>query len=165
MAGPAAASVAFVKSVELAVVAAYEAAMAGGTITGEGLSTAAAFSAQHRSHGAALGRYTAGGEVANARLEAALQGQMRAATNVVSVVEALRKLELALASTYTDALATVTDPGALALMATVLPVEAQHAVVWASVLGASPAAGIPAFITADGGFDPSAYPVAAATGS
>ncbi len=57
------------------------------------------------------------------------------------------------------ALGATTDEGALGLMASILPVEAQHAVVLGSVLGVPTAALIPPFETDTAAVTPTTFPI------
>jgi hypothetical protein len=157
----------FAESVELAAVAAYGAAAKTGLVKGSGLTTAEAFARQHKAHAAAFGAYAgdASKAVANPKLLAAFGPMITAAKTESDIVTIAYTLENAAASTYLYAIGALSDPKALELTATILPVESQHAVVWGSVLGypLSKKGYIPAFLTTTEALSPSKYPVKSGT--
>jgi rubrerythrin len=157
----------FAESVELAAVAAYQAAAATGKVTGAGLTTAKAFAAQHMDHAQAFGAYAGDAKtaVANPKLVAALGPEIKSAQTETDIVKIAYTVENAAAATYLYAIGALTDPAALKLTATILPVESQHAVVWGSVLGYSltEPGYIPAFLTTSNALKPTMYPIKSGT--
>jgi len=152
---------AFAQSVELAAVAAYEAASASGKVKTPAVATAATtFAGHHKEHAAAFGAAAGSAATgkANAKLLAALTPQLQAADEM-AVVNLAYGLENSAAATYLFALGALTSPAALQLTASILPVEGQHAVVLGSVLGKPATDYIPSFQTTDTYVDPTKFPV------
>jgi len=153
---------AFAQSVELAAVAAYQAAAASGKVKTPAIATAATtFAGHHKEHAAAFG--AAAGSAAtgkpNAKLLAALSPQLAAAPDERAVVTLAYGLENSAAATYLFALGALMSEAALQLTASILPVEGQHAVVLGSVLGKPATEYVPSFQTTDTYVDPTKYPV------
>ena len=84
---------------------------------------------------------------------------MAAAADEKAILKIAYDLENAAAATYLFALGALTSKAALQLTASILPVEAQHAVVLGSVLGLKLADIIPSFQTTTGAVNPTDYPV------
>jgi hypothetical protein len=155
----------FAESVELAAVAAYTVAAGTGKVTGAGLTTAKSFAAQHADHAKAFGAFAGDAKkaVANPKLVAALGPQIKKAKTATDIVKIAYAVENAAAETYLYAIGALKDKNALALTATILPVESQHAAVWANVLGMSLSSYIPSFLTDTGALSPSTYPIKSGT--
>jgi rubrerythrin len=155
----------FAESVELAAVAAYTVAAGTGKVTGAGLTTAKSFAAQHADHAKAFGGFAGDTKtaVANPKLVAALGPEIKKAKTETDIVKIAYAVENAAAETYLYAIGALTDKSALALTASILPVESQHAAVWASVLGMSLKSYIPSFLTDTGALKPTAYPIKSGT--
>ncbi len=155
---------AFAESVELAAVAAYTAAAKSGLVTTKAvLDAATAFAGHHQEHAAAFGAAAGAGATkkANPKLLDAVGAQLAAAKDEMGVLEIAFGLENAAAATYLFALGALTSKGALQLTASILPVEAQHAVVLGTVLGKKATDIFPSFETQTNAVDPSKFPVAA----
>ncbi len=154
---------AFAESVELAAVYAYTTAAKSGIVkTKAVLDAATVFIGHHKEHAAAFGG-AAGAKAtgkANAKLLAALGPQLTAAKTETAIIEFAYGLEGAAAATYLFALGALTSKAALQLTASILPVEAQHAVVLGQVLGKPATEFIPKFETADAALSPDKYPLA-----
>jgi hypothetical protein len=153
---------AFAQSVELTAVAAYTAAAQSGLVTTKAvLDAAVMFSGHHTEHAAAFG--AAAGDAAtnalNQKLLDALSPSLAAATTENDVIKIAYDLENAAAATYLFALGALESVAALQLTASILPVEAQHAVVLGQVIGADAATLLPPFETETGFVDPAMYPV------
>ena len=152
---------AFAESVELAAVQAYTLAAQSGKVTTKAvLDAATTFAGHHKEHAGAFGG-AAGSKAtgkANAALLAALGPQLSAAADEKAVIEFAYGLENAAAATYLFAIGALTSSAALALTASILPVEAQHAIVLGSVNGKTLADMIPKFETKDLALDPTKYP-------
>lgn len=154
---------AFAESVELTAVAAYEAAAGSGLVTTKAvLDAAVTFMGHHREHGAAFG--AAAGDAATGALNQglldALSPALGAAMTENDVLEIAYDLENAAAATYLFALGALESVAALQLTASILPVEAQHAVVLGQAIGADAATLLPSFETETGFVDPAKFPVA-----
>ncbi len=157
-----AALAAFAESVELAAVEAYTAAAKSGKVTTKAvLDAATMFAGHHKEHAAAFGGAAkkAATKKPNPKLLTAVAGQLTAAKDEKAVLKIAYDLENAAAATYLFALGATTDKGALALMASILPVEAQHAVVLGSVLALPATTTIPAFETQTGAVKPADFPI------
>ncbi len=155
----------FAESVELAAVAAYGVAAKTGKVKGAGLKTAVSFAKQHADHAKAFGGFAGDTKkaVANPKLVAALGPEIQKAKTEIDIVKIAYTVENAAAETYLYAIGALTDKSALALTATILPVESQHAAVWANVLGESIKTYIPSFLTDTMALKPTAYPIKSGT--
>ena len=154
---------AFAESVELAAVEAYKAAAASGKVTVKAvLDAATMFAGHHMEHAAAFG--AAAGAAAtkkpNPKLLAAVGAQLAGAADQAAILKIAFDLENAAAATYVFALGALTSKAALQLTASILPVEAQHAVVLGQVLGAPAASFLPSFETSTAAVTPDKFPVA-----
>ncbi len=153
---------AFAQSVELAAVAAYTAAGATGKVKTPGVLTAATtFAGHHKEHAAAFGAAAGSAAVTqpNPKLLAAVGGQLSGAADEKAILKIAYDLENAAASTYLFALGALTSQAALALTASILPVESQHAVVLGQVLGLAATDFVPKFETVTAAVKPADYPV------
>jgi hypothetical protein len=153
---------AYAESVELAAVAAYQAAAASGKVTTKAIADAATlFAGHHTEHAAAFGAAAgaAATKKANPKLVAAVSSQLTAAKTEMDIVNIAYGLENAAAATYLFALGALTSKAALALTASILPVESQHAVVLGQVLGKSGTDLVPGFETATAALSPDTYPI------
>ncbi|MGD9998390.1 MAG: ferritin-like domain-containing protein [Ilumatobacteraceae bacterium] len=153
---------AFAESVELTAVAAYGAAADSGLVTTPAvLQAAMTFSGHHGEHAAAFG--AAAGDAAtgmlNQALLDALSPGLQAAKSEKDVVKLAYDLENAAAATYLFALGALESVAELQLTASILPVEAQHAVVLGQVIGADPKTMLPPFETETAFVDPAKFPV------
>lgn len=153
---------AFAESVELTAVAAYTAAANSGLVTTKAvLDAATTFAGHHTEHAAAFGA-AAGGDATgklNQALLDALSPSLGAAKTENDVLKIAYDLENAAAATYLFALGALESTVALQLTASILPVEAQHAVVLGQVIGADAATLLPSFETETGFVDPAKFPV------
>jgi hypothetical protein len=134
---------AYAASVEYAAVAAYGAAISSGKVKNPDVGAAAKlFQSQHQEHGdafaAASGKSGVKG-VANETLVAAIGGQIGQATDEKGILKIAYDTENAAAATYQFALGALKSKEALALTASILPIEAGHAAVLGLVLGLDPA--------------------------
>ena len=165
----------FAQSVELAAVAAYEAAAP--ALSGDVLAVAQLFLSHHQDHADAFGAVAgddARPEPNPALVEAvtptlqAVGEAVAAGQDVTTDVLAFAKVvENQAAYTYAAALTLLTDPAYAAATSTILPIEAQHATVLSLALGEGPEQWFPtgAFESAalgDGtdplaGFDPAVF--------
>ena len=84
---------------------------------------------------------------------------LAAAKTENDVLKLAYDLENAAAATYLFALGALQSVPALQLTASILPVEAQHAVVLGQVIGAEAATLLPPFETETAFVDPAKFPV------
>jgi Ferritin-like domain len=148
------------ESVELAAVAAYDAAARGKAadiVTG----SAAAFADQHRAHARAFGDMAgaAASSQPNRQLVEDLRRRLREAGGERSAVRVLFELEERLAATHLVALGILESLEALRLTAAVLPVETRHAVGLGLMIDAGPSELLPAFESTDAAVDAEQFPV------
>jgi rubrerythrin len=131
----------YAAGVELAAVAAYEAAAGTGLITDAGvLGLATTFAGHHEAHAGTFNSLLTGnGADAVTEPDAALIDtfgpMIEGAADATALLDIALTLETAAASTYYAALGVLTIPEAALAVAQILPVEAQHAVVLATALG------------------------------
>jgi len=156
---------AFAESVELAAVAAYMAAAQSGKVTTPAvLQAATTFAGHHQEHGAAFGAAagSASTKKANQKLVDMIAPQIQAAADEKAVLEIAYGLENAAAATYIFALGVLSNEKAYNAVASVMPVEAQHAIALGLVLGKplDDKTFMPSFETADGHVDPAKNPAA-----
>lgn len=152
---------AFAASVELTAVAAYQAAADSGLVTTKAvLDAAVLFMGHHTEHAAAFAAASGGAATGklNQKLLDALSPSLAAATSENDVLQIAYDLENAAAATYLFALGALTSVAALQLTASILPVEAQHAVVLGQVIGADAATLLPPFETETAFVDPAKFP-------
>lgn len=143
--------VVFAESVERAAVAAYGVARANPVLTPAVAESARIFEGHHDEHGEALRCLVAGNpQDPNAALVAAFGPQLEGARSEAEVIELLRQLESAAAATYLTALGQLQTPAVAGAASTILPVEAQHEVVWGQYLGLPLTALVPTFQTTAG---------------
>ena len=152
----------FAASVEYAAVAAYQAAAKSGKVKTKAiLDAATAFAGQHQEHGDAFKAAGTNPNVAaNKAVLDMVTPQLTAAKTENDVVALAYGLENAAAATYIFALGVLTTEGAYNAVASVMPVEAQHAIALGLVLGKplDEKGFMPSFETADGALDPAKFP-------
>lgn len=153
---------AFAESMELAAVEAYTVAGAGGKIKNKAVADAVAtFAGHHAEHAKAFAALSDGKATGrpNPKLLDTVAGQLKSATDEKAVIQLAFDLEDAAAATYMSALGVLDNPQALALTASVLPVESQHATMLGAVLAKRGDDLVPAFETKDRALDPATFPV------
>lgn len=149
---------AFAASLELAAVALYEAMAA--RLTPPASTLAALFASHHADHAAAFNAAAGPRAVRgpNPELMAALGPQLTTATDEVAALTVAYGLENKAAASHLNALDSLATVSLIRLTASVLPVEAQHAVVLGALLGKGPKDAIPlSFQTKDEFIDPSLF--------
>jgi rubrerythrin len=154
----------FAASVELAAVDAYQAAIDSGLVTDAAVGAAATtFQSHHAEHAAAFnGLVTAnGGEEAgsNQAVLAAFGPMLQSAADQAALLEIAYQLEEGAASTYLFGLGVLTVREAYSAVATILPIESQHATVLGTVLGKAPGDYLPSFINTDAALNPADFPI------
>jgi len=154
----------FAASVEYAAVAAYQAAAKSGKVkTPAVLQAATTFAGQHQQHGDAFKAAGSNPNVmANKGVLDMVTPQLTAAKTENDVVALAYGLENTAAATYIFALGVLGDEKAYGAVASVMPVEAQHAVVLGMVLGKTldDKTFMPSFEPVDGHLDPAKFPAA-----
>ena len=153
----------FAASVEYAAVAAYQAAAKSGLVKTKAiLDAATAFAGQHQQHGDAFKAAGTKPDVAaNKAVLDTITPQLTAAKTENDVVALAYGLENAAAATYIFALGVLNAEAAYNAVASVMPVEAQHAIALGFVLGKplDDKSFMPSFETANGALDPAKFPV------
>lgn len=152
----------FAESLELAAVEAYVAAAGSGKLEAAVVEVGTTFAGHHAEHAKAFAG-AAGGKATgkpNPKLLEAVGGQLGAAADQAAVLAIAYDLENAAAATYLFALGALRSEAALALTASILPVESQHAVVLGTALGRPATEYVPSFETQDKAVDPAEFPAA-----
>jgi hypothetical protein len=154
----------FAASVEYAAVAAYTAAAKSGKVKNKAvLDAATAFAGHHQQHGDAFKAAGTNPNIAaNTAVLDMVTPQLTAAKTENDVVALAYGLENSAAATYIFALGVLTNDKAYNAVASVMPVEAQHAVALGFVLGKTldDKAFMPSFETMTGALDPAKFPAA-----
>jgi hypothetical protein len=127
----------FVQSLELTAVAAYGIAIDSKKLSSAAGSLATIFQAHHRQHAQAVGSLAgaAAPNVANASLVAVFGPKFQSAAAEKDLLELAYEVENAAAATYAAALAELTGTDPAAVLASILPIEARHAVVLGQAIG------------------------------
>jgi hypothetical protein len=154
----------FAASVEFAAVAAYQAAAKSGLIKTKAiLDAATAFAGQHQQHGEAFKAAGTNPNIAaNKAVLDMVTPQLKAAKTENDVVALAYGLENGAAATYIFALGALTNDKAYNAVASVMPVEAQHAIALGFVLGKplDDKTFMPSFETQDAALNPAKFPAA-----
>jgi hypothetical protein len=145
----------FAESVERAAVAAYQLVLEQPVMGTAASESSRIFASHHGDHAEAL-RCLLGGpeQAANEALVSALVPQITEARTENALIELLLQIEAGAAATYFTALGSLQTPAVAGAASTILPVEAQHEVVWSQYLGLEVATYVPAFQTGAGAFSP-----------
>jgi hypothetical protein len=153
---------AFAESVELAAVEAYKAAAGSGKLQAAVVEVGTTFAGHHTEHAKAFAGASGGKATGkpNPKLLTAVGGQLKAAADQAAILTIAYDLETAAAATYLFALGALKSQAALALTASILPVESQHAVALGSALGKPATDFVPSFQTQDKAVNPADFPVA-----
>jgi hypothetical protein len=152
----------FAESVELAAVEAYKAAAGSGKLQPAVVEVGTTFAGHHAEHAKAFAGASGGKATGkpNAKLLAAVGGQLKAAADQAAILTIAYDLENAAAATYLFALGALKSEAALALTASILRVESQHAVVLGSALCTPATVFVHSFETQDKAVDPAKSPAA-----
>ncbi len=120
----------FAQSVELALVELYAAVQASGKLSNANREVCARFAEHHKDHAAQFGAFAGRAAVArpNKALLAELMANVTAAPDEHAILTLARGVEEELVSTHLAALGVVESLEAAGAVATILPIEAQHAV-------------------------------------
>lgn len=161
----------FALTLELALVELYGSAAKTGKLGTTNASVAKAFAGHHTDHADTLTTLvtnlatTAPAQTANAAVLKAFGPVVSGAADENALLDALRQLEEAAAATYTHALGIITNKAAAGTISTILPVEAQHAVVLGTAAKKPTTDYMPPFETEKAALDPATYPAGPATTS
>lgn len=151
----------FGESVELAAVDAYTAATGTGKLDPGATHVATLFAGHHQEHAGAfegiLGDQA--GHVANKKILDTFGPMITAAADQAAIFEIVYGIEEAAAATYLFALGTLLDAGNAAAVATIMPVESQHAVVLAQALGKDISVFLPSFETTQQALKAADWPI------
>jgi len=128
--------VVFAQTAELALVSLYDTAIATTKLTTSVAEVARTFGLHHGDHATALG--TLADKAATNKANQALVDQFAPfitnAGNQKAIIQVLFQLEQAAAATYQSALGKLEAAATAGPVATIMPVEGQHAVVWGQTL-------------------------------
>lgn len=150
----------FAASMEFAVVATYQSLIDSGKLSAGSAKTARTFQDHHRDHGRAFNAITLQTtEKPNAKIVAAFKTNVKAASAEKGLLAIAYTIEEDLAATYLHSLGVLQDKSNAGVVASILPVESQHAVVLAQVLKKKVGDYLPPFQNDKQALDPSDYPV------
>lgn len=147
----------FLASVELVAVEVYRGAVEAGVLSGALLADAGRFEEHHQEYADSYSDAAGSTPEANSGLMADYETLLSEAVDETSMLNVLLTLEDTLAATH---VAIQAEAGAelAAVIATIAPVEGQHAVVLGHALELEPPEYLPALQTVSGSIDPAAYP-------
>jgi hypothetical protein len=152
----------FAQGLELAAAQAYVVAVETNLLDAQTTEYARTFERHHRDHAQALGALAGeedqSGIQPNAAVLAALGPQIQGAADERALFQVLYGVEEGAAATYLRALGIVESWLVAGPVATILPIESQHAVVWGRLAELPESDWMPAFGTTEAAFDPAAYP-------
>ncbi len=146
----------YATGLELAASQLYTDIAGAGKLTGDPLASAREFMSHHADHATAFSTLAANQavSVANAKLLAQFGPQISAAPDAPSLYQIAFNLESSMASTHQQLMGLVLNWQSAGTVASVEPVEAQHAVVWGQLLELPTDAWMPSFESVSGSFDP-----------
>ena len=150
----------FAQSLELTIVGAYQAIGANGKLQGQQLQTARTFALHHTQHAALLGSLIPKDKVVstpNAKVLALFTPQIDSAADANALMQVAFNMETGAASTYQLAMGSATNWQTAGVMATIEPIEAQHATVWGQTLDLPIDQWMPAFQNTAASLNPSTY--------
>jgi rubrerythrin len=139
---------AFAQSVEVALVQAYQDLAATGKVTTPAaVDMTTTFATHHQDHARALGDAAGSGAASgpNAKLAHGFRTEIRNAPDENTALDVVLGLENEAASTYLFVLGALEAPDALRLAGSILPVESEHAVALAELVGKNPRETFPTF--------------------
>lgn len=151
----------FAAGLELAAVAAYGAAAKTGKLSDAAAAVGTMFAGHHQQHADALNSIlgeTAAVKKPNATVLKTFAPKIQAAKDEAAVLEIAYSIEEAAASTYLLAIGALSSAKTAGALATILPVESQHATVLATVLKKDPGDYLIDFVTTDTALDPAKFP-------
>jgi rubrerythrin len=149
------------QSVELAAVAAYEAAVGTGRLSDAVVPVADLFRSHHlqhaQAHAAMAGK--AALNTANPAILAQFGPLIEGANNQTELLQIAFQLESAAAATYVAALGELVGTDGAALVGSIAPIESRHATVLGDALKLPPEEQCPPFVRAADGLTPAQYPL------
>jgi hypothetical protein len=153
---------AFAQSIELALVQTYAAMTATGKVaTPAAVDAITTSSSHHDEHARSFGDVagSAATTTPNRKLVNRFRAEVERAGDERALLDIAYRLESHAASTYLFAVGALEATGALQLGASILPVESQHVVVLAALLGKDTRDTFPTFQTQDQALKPDEFPV------
>jgi hypothetical protein len=150
----------FAQGLELAATAAYEAIVATRKLDAAQNESAGLFGRHHTDHAAALAELIPKEEIAtvpNPKVLEAFAPRIADAPDAAALMQIAFDLETGAASTYQLAMGAFTHWEPAAKVATIEPIEAQHAVVWGQALDLPTDQWMPAFQDTAAALDPATY--------
>lgn len=150
----------FAAGLELAAVAAYGVAVDTGKLSEAVTKVGATFQSHHQDHADALNSILgdAAVDAPNNTVVTTFAPMIQDAADEAAILKIAYQIEEAAAATYLFALGAITDLKNAGALATILPVESQHAVVLGAATGMSPADYIPDFESPEAALNPSEFP-------
>jgi Ferritin-like domain len=148
-------------SLELAASQLYTDMAGTGRLGGDPLQQARIYVVHHSDHAAALSGVAAEDAIStpNATLLSQVAPQITAAASTTAIYQIAYNLEMSMAATHQQLMGTVENWQSSGAVASIEPVEAQHAVVWGQLLDLPTSQWMPAFQNGQGSFDPSKYAI------
>jgi rubrerythrin len=161
---------AYAVTVELAAVAAYQAAIKTGKLSPGSVTVGKSFAGHHNQHAGAFAALIgqANGKApttANAAVLKAFGPMIASAPDEAAVLNIAYQIEEAAAATYLYSLGALNNKVAAGAVATILPIESQHAVVLGTALKKPTTAYLPSFQNQTAALDPAKYPPGPAASS
>lgn len=150
----------FAQGLELAAQSAYSAMVATGKLHDQELQSARTFSGHHNQHAALLASLTPKDRVptvANPKILALFETTIAAAPDSNALIQVAFNIESGAASTYQLAMGLLTNWQGAAAVATIEPIDAQHAAVWGQTLKLPTDQWMPAFQTTAASLSPTTY--------
>ena len=146
-------------SLELAAAQLYTDMASTGKLSGDPLNYARSWVSHHTDHATALGTVAAdqATTTANAKLLATLGPQISAATTAEAIYRIAFDMESSMAATHQQLMGTLANWQGAATVATLEPIEAQHAVVWGQILDLPTDQWMPAFQSVSGAYALATY--------
>ena len=150
----------FAAGLELAAVEAYKAAADTGKLSTATAAVGTLFAEHHQDHADALNDILGDDAVEdpNKTVLDEFGPRIQRAADEAAVLEIAYNIEEAAASTYLVAIGILEDVTNAGALATILPVESQHATVLATVLNKAPGAYLVDFVNTDAALEPADYP-------
>lgn len=145
----------FAQSIELAAVAAYRAALQTGLLDSPGTAALTLFAGHHQEHADSFDQMLGEQKATdpNAQILSVYRAPIQSATDQTGILEVALKIEEAMASTYLFGLGQIGIDGAK-LLASILPVESQHATALGTLLRKPAADYLPSVLKTDAALHP-----------
>jgi hypothetical protein len=150
----------FAQGLELTAQAVYASITATGKLQGQQLQSARTFALHHRQHASLLASLTPKAKVPtqpNSKILALFSGQIDSAPDANALLQIAFNVESGAASTYQLAMGALQNWQGAAAVATIEPIEAQHATVWGQTLNLPTEQWLPAFQTTAASLNPTTY--------